>query len=152
LNGKSTRSCDLLRVGSNDFVKNPKSFEPTLNKSHDYVDFDSSRHFSSFLSFILPPLYSSYLDHHHNGHDDDDNHHTPTQLTSAPGRHVTTKNGQHTTVMTLTNTKLSIHQYDLDHHFQRRCRTNGGSRRVVSSSKRCVFFFSIFFFLVFSVY
>jgi hypothetical protein len=30
------KSCDLLRVGSNNLgKKNRKSFEPTLNKSHD---------------------------------------------------------------------------------------------------------------------
>ena len=33
----TTWSCDLLRVGSKDFFFSFKSFEPTLNKSHDHV-------------------------------------------------------------------------------------------------------------------
>ena len=47
-------SCDLLRVSLNDLeiLKNFKSFEPALNKSHDYVvAFCSSQ---NYISFFFP--------------------------------------------------------------------------------------------------
>ena len=52
-------SCDLLRVGLNDLeiLKISKSFEPALNKSHDYaVAFCSSQNYISFFSGCLKPL------------------------------------------------------------------------------------------------
>ena len=52
-------SCDLLRVGLNDLeiFKISKSFEPALNKSHDYaVVFCSSQNYVSSFSGCLKPL------------------------------------------------------------------------------------------------
>ena len=48
-------SCDLLRVGLNDLeiLKNFKSFEPALNKSHNYaVAFRSSQNYVSFFIWM----------------------------------------------------------------------------------------------------
>ena len=53
LNKISTWSCDLLRVGLNDLKRIFfKSFEPTLNRSHDHVDIYSTRRCSFFPSFL----------------------------------------------------------------------------------------------------